>query len=699
MIDFIKTKKIYLALITVLFVSVSLSDATYSLFIKSNDGGEVNYNTGLLDLKFLEDDQIVLENAFPVNDSEGMKTKPYTLTIKNTGSIPYLFDLKMLASNEEAIDYKYIKVKVNDNLPQNLADSNNTLESNLILYPFDEITFKIYIWLDINTPNSELGKSFTSKVTTSGSSIYKTIDKSGANYPKLNSEMLSVYYDENDNVWRKADRSNLNETYRWYDYDNKEWANSVTIKDSDKYIIDLAGSNNIKNNDVVVNNGNLILKDKYLDLDVKYNSNIISNFFRIKIDEESNNVNIISNGNLSYYYNFLNKTFTFKNGQTSVNSDSYELIENHWYIIGYTYDGSKVTFYVDGEKISEHNISGNIGNNSFKLGTNNNATSVSKITIGDVLFYNRVLSDNEINNNYKTSLSVIEDGLIHRYSEFTPMTLREYYLSSTNGTIIKNEDISGSYVWIPRFKYKVWNVLGEKNIDTYNAKENGIEIIFENGSTSSGTIYCNGTECYSDIDKTIKVTSTDNNKYYTHPAFKNANEELTGLWVSKYELSNTNEYLSTYYEQIKNISKTNNYHVIKNTEWGAVSYLAYSKYGLCTNGKCINIDTNNTSDVNDSTTLNMSGVFDLSSGYNEYTMSNISTNNNLNLINSHFGNNPIDNNDYEIYQKDTFILGDATYELNKNDTLSTWYVRKGLFDYTTSEDVQDGNITTRIVTK
>ena len=34
-------------------------------------------------------------------------------------------------------------------------------------------------------------------------------------------------------------------------------------------------------------------------------------------------------------------------------------------------------------------------------------------------------------------------------------------------------------------------------------------------------------------------------------------------------------------------------HMMKNMEWGAVTYLAHSKYGRCTSGKCTEITVNN----------------------------------------------------------------------------------------------------------
>ena len=110
MIEIVKAKKHYVMALAIMFVVVSLSGTTYSLFLKSDVTDDFTYNTGTLELQFIEDEQISIENAFPMIDTDGFNTTPYKLTIKNTGSLPYLFDLKMLSSTEEnVINSKYIK--------------------------------------------------------------------------------------------------------------------------------------------------------------------------------------------------------------------------------------------------------------------------------------------------------------------------------------------------------------------------------------------------------------------------------------------------------------------------------------------------------------------------------------------------------------------------------------------------------------
>ena len=95
MMDLLKVKKHYIMALAIMFVVVSLSGTTYSLFLKADTTEEFTYSTGNLELQFIEDEQIYIQNALPIIDSEGLETEPYTLTIKNTGTLLYQFDLKM----------------------------------------------------------------------------------------------------------------------------------------------------------------------------------------------------------------------------------------------------------------------------------------------------------------------------------------------------------------------------------------------------------------------------------------------------------------------------------------------------------------------------------------------------------------------------------------------------------------------------
>lgn len=742
----ILNKKNYILLIAIIFVAVSLSGTTYSLFIKVDDTNQFNYKTGILDLEFQEENVIELPEAFPVSDTKGMSYEPYTLSVKNIGTIAYIFDLKVSDNDDnKLINSKYIKVQIDDNLPITLQNSNNTLKKNIILYPGETIKFKIKMWLDINTPNTELGKQFNATLITSGSSFYKTLDESGANHPSLEDNMLPVYYDEYNKVWKKADESNLDASYKWYDYDDKMWANSIVLKDGEKVIHDISSkNNNIKNiSNINVIDKNLILENNKLDINLsKYINKNISIVERLALNDlKHNDIDIISNDGFNLRYNTKNNNFIIDINGFNITSNKYIIEENKFYIISLTMSDKDINLYINGSSVLNYSMAINTNYNILTIG------GIGNVLVSDLYVYNDILTSKEVNNNYRDNLILITDNLVSGYNNFYPMTTDTYYKSSPLGTTIKDSDINEFYVWIPRFKYRLWNVTGEPNISSYDAYTKGIDISFEKNKESGGSIYCKDNICYSDEERTISLTQNDNDKYYTPSSFTN-NEELLGFWVGKYEVSNgckdncltnssdltilpnqeswRNNNLSNYYEAIK--GKGNSYHIIKNSEWGTISYLSHSKYGICSNMKCTEITSNNTyisgKEGKDSTTGNIYGVFDMAGSASEFVMANYTSNNSLALNNSNFKYNvTIPSTDYDLYSGTNFILGDATKEIlltqsstgswDNNysifiDKVNNWFIRggmagnevgNGIFYYNATNDSPSEYITTRVVVR
>ncbi len=219
---------------------------------------------------------------------------------------------------------------------------------------------------------------------------------------------------------------------------------------------------------------------------------------------------------------------------------------------------------------------------------------------------------------------------------------RATYQNAGLGTEIDMNDILTMQVWIPRYKYKVWNYNSD---GTKTSEPQEIEIVFEEGTNSTGDITCtdniqgssgNGTSetCRLTSTNAICTDDTCNNKYYTHPAFTFGSEELEGFWIGKFEVSSDIECTATTNSSVgegcnlttinplvrpnveswrsaqisiyaSNIMKMNDEgniygfstnvdtHLIKNMEWGAMAYFSHSKYGTCENGVCSEIYVNN----------------------------------------------------------------------------------------------------------
>ena len=86
---------------------------------------------------------------------------------------------------------------------------------------------------------------------------------------------------------------------------------------------------------------------------------------------------------------------------------------------------------------------------------------------------------------------------------------RETYMNADVGTTIPENDILAYYVWIPRYKYKLFNAKYESG-----KASQVIEVTFENGTSTTGNVTCtyasNGAET---------CQNKANGNWYTHPAF------------------------------------------------------------------------------------------------------------------------------------------------------------------------------------
>lgn len=453
-------KKIFVFMFLMLLV-IGISSSYAYLKAEKGSTGNNNLSVGSLDVTLLTDiSNINLNNEIPKEDSEGLNNPSTSFRIKNNAGMTASYKISLVDGTKKSTvsnkDVKYRLIRTNANTNETVTmdiknlDSTGlidtgTIEANVIY------NYQLVIWLDINSnPN---GLVFSKNILVEGMQV-SSLDKSGANYPELTDNMIPVYYDktsDTEGVWRVADKKNLNETYKWFDYNDFMWANAVTVKE---------------------------------------------------------------------------------NGTTS----------------------------------------------------------------------------------------------------------RSDYLKADLGTEVKMEDITTMWVWIPRYKYVIFNGNNELS------EEQEIKVTFEHGIDKTGTVSCkeniltaNDSSSSETCTDTINGSIINNKSTYTHPAFTFGDEELTGIWYAKFEMSTDQnsvcttsqsydncdkEDLNVYvkpdqislryqkiineFKSIRNMELFNNIHgftqnetattssqtgeitndnnnidihMQKNMEWGAVTYLAYSKYG------------------------------------------------------------------------------------------------------------------------
>ena len=296
-------------------------------------------------------------------------------------------------------------------------------------------------------------------------------------------------------------------------------------------------------------------------------------------------------------------------------------------------------------------------------------------------------------------------------------TNRDTYLKASAGTTIPMSDINTMWVWIPRYTYTYLNTNTPQSIN----------VKFEEGYKYSGTIKC--TDAVTGTSSTSETcTDTTNGSLkagtstYTHPAFTFGDKELTGIWVGKFEISSgqiikpnvtslRSQTVNQLYTGIYNMRNSGNAfgfstsdetHMIKNMEWGAVAYLSHSKYGInkeiainsastyttgcgpqsegsTSSGATCNV-YNTTLGQSASTTGNVTGVYDMSGGAYEYVMGNmVNSSGAFYSSNAGFSSAP-DAKYYDKYSYGTTKteytrgkLGDATKEMAPTGTTGNWY--------------------------
>ena len=184
------------------------------------------------------------------------------------------------------------------------------------------------------------------------------------------------------------------------------------------------------------------------------------------------------------------------------------------------------------------------------------------------------------------------------------------YQSAPVGTEIKMDDVETMWVWIPRYSYTI----ASENGTVYYGKK-GVYLSNSPTKTLPGEIDVKFVDKNTKDRGTAKYLATDvPNNWYTPDAFTFGNEELSGIWVGKFETSSSNPSIgngggnttsldpmirpnvtswrninvsNAFNVSLKMNDEGNRYgfssnvdtHMMKNSEWAVVAYLSQSRYG------------------------------------------------------------------------------------------------------------------------
>ena len=234
-------KKKSIIVVIMIVLAVVLVGTSYALWQITLTQESTNVvTTGCFNIEFKDKNSINLSNVVPVTDEDGKKLLPYEFTLTNTCSTYASYQVNLEVLDDSTLTkLSYIDVMLNENEPLSLTKNEiveKTITNASSAYKLDtgrlngneERTFYLRLWLDEDTPTREevMNKVLNSKITVTlvQNNIYNDITLNGAD-PVLKTGLIPVKIASDGTVTK----ANVEE--EWYNYQNKEWANAVILKD------------------------------------------------------------------------------------------------------------------------------------------------------------------------------------------------------------------------------------------------------------------------------------------------------------------------------------------------------------------------------------------------------------------------------------------------------------------------------------
>ena len=275
-----KKRKVQLFIIFMIVIALLAGSVTYALIelniiYRGNQENTISSCSFNIDIK--ENNPINLVSTYPMDDNEATKLEPYKFSITpNSQTCSKLqYNITIVSNCDTCTKTNGIcndnnlcncneGYQINPNLIKYEITNKTTGEKTVGINPYKmgvagsmtvgtTINFELRMWIINSATNDDLyikengsykedsnglilTKNFCSKVKITGTDTpYLTpIDVSGANAPVLASNMIPVYYDETNEVWKKANKDNTDRTNPWYSYNSTgeykgRWANAVTV--------------------------------------------------------------------------------------------------------------------------------------------------------------------------------------------------------------------------------------------------------------------------------------------------------------------------------------------------------------------------------------------------------------------------------------------------------------------------------------
>ena len=166
---------IIVALLMVVFIG-SISYALWSVTLEQTDSNVLK--TGCFEVGLIENtDEINLPEEYPVTDEKGRSYSPFTFTIQNTCTVDSSYSVNLKVGDATTLNTDYLKTVLNTDMAQVLTayDEVDTGKYQLTTGTLrgasaegagdgESVTYDLRLWLDQDTPKTEMSKDFYGKI-------------------------------------------------------------------------------------------------------------------------------------------------------------------------------------------------------------------------------------------------------------------------------------------------------------------------------------------------------------------------------------------------------------------------------------------------------------------------------------------------------------------------------------------------------
>ena len=332
------SKKEYIVFIIALIITIS--SFSYAFFISSDILGNNVATTECFKITLEDSNDINLDKAYPISESEGSSLTPYTFTIKNVCNKVADYQVNIETLSTTTIDTEYIRIKL-DNNESNILKRYELNESNInnnvkegrkittgTLRANEEKTYSLRMWIDEeSTIEQSANKEYHGKVTVIATPNKEVHDieiayivdgvaqdappAKGTGYKLKNYECTNA-----DAVWDRKEWSfkliNMVGKVKCNLEFEKMTEITVTLYSAAEDEVYYYDSNNEKNvigttdSTGKLENVNLELNDYTFYSSIAKNTDDLSQDFskNISIDDDTENVYIMPDGDVYYWYGF-----------------------------------------------------------------------------------------------------------------------------------------------------------------------------------------------------------------------------------------------------------------------------------------------------------------------------------------------------------------------------------------------------------